>query len=214
MKKKLWILIFIFITTAFVFAKDIIEPPYGERIVYDSTVQNINDNIVVPLSFSLAEIQSYEFGFTQDESVSLRSQTTAISTLPLFRDEERENDINNTRVIASATFKIYWKVISGYGLKFFLAADGPFKSKESTTTIDYSIYDIGDNIILGDKGNNSSNYTGNVEIGSFSPDYAKQDFSEANSVSLEIVTTDDLSTAFDNGSSYSTNFTISVEVTN
>ena len=212
MKKKVWIFIFIFITTTFGFAKDITFHPYGERIVYVPKAQ-INDNIIVPLSFSLAEIQSYEFGFTQDESVSLRTQTTTISTLPLSRDEEREAEGNNSRVIASASFKIYWKIISGYGLKFYLAANGPFKSSENNL-IDYSIYDIGDNIILGYKGNNSSNYTDNVEIGSFSPDYGNQDFSEAGSVSLEIVTTDDLSKAFDSSSSYSTILTISVKVTN
>ena len=211
MNKKVWIFIFIFITTAFVFAEDITSLSYGKQIVYDSEVQTIDINIEVPLSFSLADAQSYEFGFTQDESVSLRTQTKSISTLPLSRDEEREVVSNN--VIASASFKVYWKIISGYGLKFSLAADGPFKSKENAT-INYSIYDIGDNIILGDKGNNSRNYIAPVEIGSFSPDYTNQDFSEAELVSLEIVTTDDLSAAFESSSSYSTILKITVEVTN
>ena len=211
MKKKVWIFIFIFITTAFVFAEDITSLSYGKQIVYDSEVQKFDINIEVPLSFSLADAQSYEFGFTQDESVSLRTQTKSISTLPLSRDEEREGVSNN--VIASASFKVYWKIISGYGLKFYLAADGPFKSKEDTT-IAYSIYDIGDNIILGDKGNNSPNYSAPVEIGSFSPDYTNQDFSEAELVSLEIVTTDDLRAAFESSSSYSTILKITVEVTN
>ena len=216
MKKKVWICILIFLVTASIFASDITAPPYGNRIVYDTDIETINENIVLPLSFSLADIQSYEFGFTQDDSVSLRSQTTAISTLALSRDEEEEaKPENNGKVIASASFKVYWKVVSGYNLKFYLSASGAFSSG-GNDTVDYSIYDIGENIVLGYGRAVSNNvYTTPSEVGSFTPDYEDQDFAVAGSSSFRIVTRDDLQDAFDGQkSSYYTDLVISVEVTN
>ena len=214
MKKVL--LIFMIIFTLFsIYAVD-----YGTSITIENTLPSEGIAVQAGLIFNPKNVQHYEFGFTQDTSVSFATETNAVSTLPLTRDEEREAADNTNIMIASASFSVYWKVISGYTLRFYLESNGPFSdgNEPSTNTIAYSVLNTADDVILGANrtGYNGENaYTTETLLGTHTPDYVAQNFVSSVRQPFEIVTAEDITNKFiSDGSivSYSTKFTISVEV--
>lgn len=214
MKRKACFVVLVFFLLLHVLAaEEGTESSYGKMIKYGDTV---DQSIALPLSFSLKDMQRYEFGFTLDNAVSIdeNSNTTSLTTLPLQRDEEREAK-NPGNIIVSANFNVYWKIVSGYHLKVKLSSSGAFSAEGADKTINYRIDNrASETQILP----NNGSYTTAVEIGDFTPDYDSkpQIFYDSDLVYLEIYTvgniTEDL---FNNNvSSYSTTLSLTVEVIN
>lgn len=215
MKRKACFVVLVFFLLLHVLAAEEGTESYGKMIMYGDTV---DQSIALPLSFSLKDMQRYEFGFTLDNAVSIdeNSNTTPLTTLPLQRDEEREADpAAQNDIIVSAIFNVYWKIVSGYHLKVKLSSSGAFSAEGAEEIINYRIDNrASETQILP----NNGSYTTAVEIGDFSPDYASkpQIFYDSDLVYLEIYTVDKITEDLFNGnvSSYSTTLSLTVEVIN
>lgn len=215
MKRKACFVVLVFFLLLHVLAaEEGTESSYGKMIKYGDKV---DQSIELPLSFSLKDMQRYEFGFTLDNAVSIdeNSNTTPLTTLPLQRDEEREAENSGDMIIVSANFNVYWKIVSGYHLKVKLSSTGAFSAEGAEKTINYRIENrSSETQILP----NNGDYTTAVEIGDFSPDYDSnpQKFYDSELVYLEIYTVDDITNDLFNGnvSSYSTTLSLTVEVIN
>ena len=182
----LLILLFIFISSAF-------STSYGESYGVGNSISSDNNPIRLPLSFSLKNEQYYEFGFTSDRTVSW-SPTSPLMTIALEKDEERtaeklqDDTTGDSNIVASAKFKAYWKIISGYSLRILLLANGKLTGEDGakTVTVHYSISRDG-SAILGYRSDTDS-IGDEAEIGNYSPDYTNQVFSTVGSSEFEIVT--------------------------
>lgn len=181
--------------------------------------ESLNDqNVAINLIFNLKDSQLYEFGFTDSSSnVSLDTKVTPIESIELMRDYDRET--SDTGIVASASFKAYWKIISGYNLDLYISRSGKFvptdTTSTSTETIEYSLYDSNNNVVLGEGrvDSVSDNYKSEYLLSSHRPDYENYQFSSAASFELDLVTRDNLTGKFNNNvKSYSTTFYLSVEV--
>lgn len=181
------VLLFIFISSAF-------PTSYGESYgVYNNPISSDNNPIRLPLSFSLKNEQYYEFGFTSDRTVSW-SPTSPLMRIALEKDEERtaeklqDDTTGDSNIVASAKFKAYWKIISGYSLRILLLANGKLTGEDGakTVTVHYSISRDG-SAILGYRSDTDS-IGDEAEIGNYSPDYTNQVFSTVGSSEFEIVT--------------------------
>lgn len=178
------VLLFIFISSAF-------STSYGASYGVGNSISSDNNPIRLPLSFSLKNEQYYEFGFTSDRTVSW-SPTSPLMRIALEKDEERtaeklqdDTTTGDSNIVASAKFKAYWKIISGYSLRILLLANGELKAGKNVT-VRYSISRDGSEI-LGYTSDTDSLGT-EAEIGNYSPDYTNQVFSTVGSSEFEIVT--------------------------
>ena len=214
MKRKACFVVLVFFLLLHVLAAEEGTESYGKMIKYGDTV---DQSIALPLSFSLKDMQRYEFGFTLDNAVSIdeNSNTTPLTTLPLQRDEEREAENSGDMIIVSANFNVYWKIVSGYHLKVKLSSTGAFSAEGADNTINYRIENrASETQILP----NNGSYTTAVEIGDFTPDYDSnpQKFYDSDLVYLEIYTVGNkMEDLFNNNvSSYSTTLSLTVEVIN
>lgn len=201
--KKIAILLFIIVfMSSFVFATTYTG---GASIVYNSNNTPNGSTVNLGLKLSLSDVQYYEFGFSEDSSYSLDTSTTAISNIVLSKDEERSAGEN---IIASASFCAYWKVISFYNLTFYISSSGALNDGK-TNNVDYTLYDSRNNTIL-----DSDNYTNEVEIGTFSPDFSSLEFSSVGFKSFEMVTAAVQNAFPDNDIDrvYQTTFYLKVEV--
>ena len=180
------VLLFIFISSAF-------STSYGESYGVGNSISSDNNPIRLPLSFSLKNEQYFEFGFTSDRTVSW-SPTSPLMRIALEKDEERtaeklqDDTTGDSNIVASAKFKAYWKIISGYSLRILLLANGKLTGEDGakTVTVHYSISRDG-SAILGYRSDTDS-IGDEAEIGNYSPDYANQVFSTVGSSEFEIVT--------------------------
>lgn len=193
----------------------------GNSVSYGESLSN--QNVAINLIFNLKDSQLYEFGFTDSSSnVSLDTKVTPIESIELMRDYDREipstEETTGTGIVASASFKAYWKIISGYNLDLYISSSGKFvptdTTSTSTETIEYSLYDSNNNVVLGEGrvDSVSDNYKSEYLLSSHRPDYKNYQFSSAASFELDLVTKEDLTHKFDSVKSYSTTFTLSVEV--
>lgn len=188
----------------------------GNSVSYGESLSD--QNVAINLIFNLKDSQLYEFGFTDSSSnVSLDTKVTPIESIELMRDYDRET--SDTGIVASASFKAYWKIISGYNLDLYISSSGKFvptdTTSTSTETIEYSLYDSNNNVVLGEGrvDSVSDNYKSEYLLSSHRPDYENYQFSSAASFELDLVTRDNLTGKFNNNvKSYSTTFTLSVEV--
>lgn len=182
----LLILLFIFISSAF-------STSYGESYGVGNSISSDNNPIRLPLNFSLKNEQYYEFGFTSDRTISW-SPTSPLMRIALEKDEERtaeklqDDTTGDSNIVASAKFKAYWKIISGYSLRILLLANGKLTGEDGaeTVTVHYSISRDG-SAILGYTSDTDPLGT-EAEIGNYSPDYKNQVFSTVGSSEFEIVT--------------------------
>ena len=182
----LLILLFIFISSAF-------STSYGESYGVGNSISSDNNPIRLPLNFSLKNEQYYEFGFTSDRTISW-SPTSPLMRIALEKDEERtaeklqDDTTGDSNIVASAKFKAYWKIISGYSLRILLLANGKLTGEDGakTVTVHYSISRDG-SAILGYRSDTDS-IGDEAEIGNYSPDYTNQVFSTVGSSEFEIVT--------------------------
>lgn len=180
------VLLFIFISSAF-------PTSYGVSYGVDNLISADNSAISLPLNFSLKNEQYYEFGFTSDRTVSW-SPTSPLTTITLEKDEERtaekqqDNTTGDANIVASAKFKAYWKIISGYSLRILLLANGKLTGEDEakTVTVHYYISRDGSEI-LGYTSDTVSLGT-EAEIGNYSPDYKNHVFSIVGFSEFEIVT--------------------------
>ena len=117
-----------------------------------------------------------------------------LSSINLEKDEERtaeklqDDTTGDSNIVASAKFKAYWKIISGYSLRILLLANGKLTGEDGakTVTVHYSISRDG-SAILGYRSDTDS-IGDEAEIGNYSPDYTNQVFSTVGSSEFEIVT--------------------------
>ena len=120
-----------------------------------------------------------------------------LSSINLEKDEERtaeklqdDTTTGDSNIVASAKFKAYWKIISGYSLRILLLANGELTGEDAAgknnVTVRYSISRDGSEI-LGYTSDTVSLGT-EAEIGNYSPDYTNQVFSTVGSSEFEIVT--------------------------
>lgn len=182
------VLLFIFISSAF-------STSYGVSYGVGNSISSDNNPIRLPLSFSLKNEQYYEFGFTSDRTVSW-SPTSPLMRIALEKDEGRtaeklqdDTTTGDSNIVASAKFKAYWKIISGYSLRILLLANGELTGEDKAgknVTVRYSISRDGSEIL----GYTSDTVSlgAEAEIGNYSPDYANQVFSTVGSSEFEIVT--------------------------
>lgn len=204
------------VTILFCIAISIFSEDLGMIVKYPDGGGNTwsGSKINLKLEFSLQKAQYYEFGFTNDSSIKLGTAVTAIENLPLAKDDAESV---NGALKASADFSVYWKIVSGYPLSLYLEASGPF-TRTAGGTVGYSLLGSDNTVILGDgRGNNTYNtdaYKDRALMLTYKPDYDKQVFSDADVLELRIIT-NDIDNAFANeNSSYSTVFTLSLEVQN
>ena len=209
-RKQIFLIVLVLLFPFSVFS----ETSYGEviDITQDGNLGSIS--VSLPLSFTLKDSERYEFGFTQDSNVTLRTNTNPCSEIPLAQNEASSDlTSDNPYLAASASFKVYWKIVSGLNLSFFLKASGPLEADGSSqNTIHYSImqYESGSNYLailgarkgdtissasgplegLGDV--DSRDYTDSVLIGSYAPDYDSQTFSTAAYSDLSIISNENI----------------------
>lgn len=218
MKRKLILFIIVLSSLCMLFAQE--TPEYGK--VIDITTTDLSGiKVELPLSFSLSDSERYEFGFTQDNNISMSTNTNPCSEIVLSQNKSI-TDLTGEKpyIAASATFKVYWKIVSGKTLDFSIRASGPFKSTDSASTevIHYSIMrqDAGSNwlAILGArKGEiisssggiqkpiesvDYNNYTTSVTLDSYEPDwgtepdYANQKLWDSGYIGLSIVSNENI----------------------
>ena len=139
-------------------------------------VQNVTGTACVPVEDIIPAIEDivngrviFVFGYANDEK--LQDDTTG-----------------DSNIVASAKFKAYWKIISGYSLRILLLANGKLTGEDGakTVTVHYSISRDG-SAILGYRSDTDS-IGDEAEIGNYSPDYTNQVFSTVGSSEFEIVT--------------------------
>ena len=212
MRKLLSTVTILFCVAISIFSEDlgmIVKYPVGGGTTWSGSQINLK------LEFSLQKSQYYEFGFTNDSSIKLGTAVTAIENLPLAKDDAESV---NGALKASADFSVYWKIVSGYPLSLYLKASGPF-TRTAEDTVGYSLLGSDNTVILGDGRENYNTYntdayTDSALMLTYKPDYDKQVFSDADVLELRIIT-NDIDNAFANeNSSYSTVFTLSLEVQN
>ena len=193
----------------------------GNSVSYGESPSD--QNVAINLIFNLKDSQLYEFGFTDSSSkVSLDTKVTPIKSIELMRDYDREipstEETTGTVIVASASFKAYWKIISGYNLDLYISSRGAFTDDITTPTeiVKYSLYDSNDNVVLGEGRADSVEdiYKSGYLLSRHRPNYSNYNyqFSSAESFEFDLVTKEDLAHKFDSVKSYSTTFTLSVEV--
>lgn len=187
MKRIHVFLILLFVISTFAFSAS-----YGASYGVDNDITVDNSTISLPLNFALKNEQYYEFGFTSDNNISW-NVTSPLTEIELERDDQTSEEQEASVIVASARFKAYWKIISGYSLKIMLLANGSFDGvdeNDKQVHASYKISRVSDNqdiLIWSEDEAVMGGVEKESEIGSYSPDYANQDFSAIDSVEFEIV---------------------------